>query len=85
MSLGITIGIGISACHTIRIIGMPAGECLTAIPIGAIRIGDILGTVIITTIIIRATTKVITDIITVVTAEAVSTDIMQWIITEYIP
>jgi len=63
---------------------MPVGECLTDIPIGATRIGDILGTVITTIITTRAFMRAITDIITTDTdTTIVLTVITQWTTTEY--
>jgi hypothetical protein len=64
---------------TILIIGTAAGDCLTTIHIGAIRITATAGTVIITTIMIRA--GAIGDTI-ITTDAAVSTIIMLWITTE---
>ena len=62
---------------------MPVGECLTDIPTGATRIGDIHGTAITTTITIRAFTRAITDTITTDTdTTIVLTVITQWITTE---
>ena len=62
---------------------MPVGECLTDIPTGATRIGDILGMVITTIITIRAFMRAITDIITTDTdTTIVLTVITQWTTTE---
>jgi len=64
---------------TILIIGTAAGDCLTTILIGAIRITATAGTVIITTIMIRAGA---TGDTIITTDAAVSTIIMLWITTE---
>lgn len=83
-NLGIVIGIGISDILTTRFIGIRAGECLTDIPTGATRIGDILGTDTIITITIPVSMKDTTVItITDTVIITVSTVITQWNTTEY--